>query len=462
MQFEQLPCHQVNLHYKRIGYLRSLLQVVFDHRLDLESVGVFRPGMVDDSDPSQFIGRLRNLQTPRSIYLGLSFDLILVPLRTDRYARLVDLSFIDASIRRAVRVIDIHFNATAVIGINFLMAGLLLLIGIFIPDIVHIFLNCTLLIIYLSAGCLGLHEDIFSILIVSAGRLLSYLVHFALLEFLLLPFWTPKRIIALSILAFLIAVQSAQLLNNLRRQQSLQLLLIKFGSNQRKVYVIYVRILHNIFNQILVLFRHICVDLLHQTSEFDVERLDLFLVYLQEAVFVEEEVFGCVARQPLLLHSAQYLLLSHLLLILLGKIILVFHNDAILYEGLVLLVKHLLVDLIIIEAILVILVLVGISPLDFFDGVLLLQHFGLRKESESIVDQGRVDGGHRKACVFTVKEDREEGADACQALVDLVQSGLYHLKLFSTRLQFVEHLLGRAHASSKIICRRRLIKQFGF
>lgn len=78
-----------------------------------------------------------------------------------------------------------------------------------------------------------------------------------------------------------------------------------------------VGILHNTFDEVFVLFCDICVDLFHETGEFAVERLDLIFTYLQQAIIIKKEVLSRAARQPLLLHPAINLLLTHFDLILL-------------------------------------------------------------------------------------------------------------------------------------------------
>ena len=147
MQLKQLSRHQINLHHQRIGYLCCLIQVVLNNWSNLECQRVFRSGVIDNSNSSQFIGCLRNLHAPRTIDLNLSFHLVFVALRTHRDARLVELTLAHVCSRRAVRIVGVHIDATAVVTVVLLMTCLLELALILLGDIRITLLNRTLLII---------------------------------------------------------------------------------------------------------------------------------------------------------------------------------------------------------------------------------------------------------------------------------------------------------------------------
>jgi hypothetical protein len=208
-----------------------------------------------------------------------------------------------------------------------------------------------------------------------------------------------------TILLILIAFQAAKFLRELWTQQSLQFFKIELRSNQREIYVIYVSILHDTFDEVFVLFGHVHVDLFHQARKFLIKRLDLLLTYLQKTVLVEEEVLGRVARQPLLRHSPLDLLLAHLQFVLLGQVVLVFDDDTVLNESLILLVEYFGIDFYLVEGDrLVVLLSSWVFPaLDFPETVRVLQELVLGKQSEAVVDERGVQGGHREARVLAIE-----------------------------------------------------------
>lgn len=147
MQLKQLSRHQINLHHQRIGYLGSLIQVILNNRSELESQRVFRAGVIDYSNASQFVGRLRNLHAPWTIDLNLALHLVFVALWTHRDARLIELALAHVGSRRAVRIVGVHIDSTAIVTVVLLMPCLLKLALILLGDIRITLLNRTLLII---------------------------------------------------------------------------------------------------------------------------------------------------------------------------------------------------------------------------------------------------------------------------------------------------------------------------
>ena len=125
MQFEQLACHDIYLHYKCVSHLICLIQIIFNKWPYFEGViTVFRTSIVDNTDATHLICRFWHLEIAqtdgtRVIILNIRF----VTLRTYRDTRFIHLTFA-LSISYIGRKVSIISNTNS-ISVHFLMTCLL-------------------------------------------------------------------------------------------------------------------------------------------------------------------------------------------------------------------------------------------------------------------------------------------------------------------------------------------------